>query len=192
MDQTSRKYNGEYRDKVVLLIGSGSDLDGRNMQEEIDNGKYDIVARVNKMYGSEADVGRRTDVILTRWNQWLDNHEWFTQEVQDKAREIVILNQHIGYSQTEYAWLCHKVGHEHVSAGAQAVDFFLNRGVKELHIIGFGCKGGKFLKDKVYTNGSTGTTPTHNTTKEGKDENPLYNWHLEREWEINQANVKFL
>lgn len=192
MDQTSREYKGQYRNKSVLIIGSGSDLDGRKMQEDIEGSKYDIIARVNKLYGAREDVGTRTDVLFTRWNSWLDNKEWFNDDVQANAKEVVILNQHIGYSATEYQWLCARVGHEHVSAGAQAVDFFLNRGAKQVDIIGFGSINGQFNPDKVYTQGSKGTTPEHNTTKEGKDENPLYNWHLEREWEINQAKVKFL
>lgn len=79
-----------------------------------------------------------------------------------------------------------------MSAGAQAVDFFLNRGAKQVDIIGFGCKDGAFLKDKIYTKGSDKTTPQHLTTKEGKDMNELYSWDKEREWEINQANVHFL
>lgn len=98
----------------------------------------------------------------------------------------------MGYSASEYQWLCAKVGHEQVSAGAQAVDFFLNRGAKQVDIIGFGCKDGAFLKDKIYTKGSDKTTPQHLTTKEGKDMNELYSWDKEREWEINQANVHFL
>lgn len=197
-DQTSYPTNGELRDKTVLIIGSGSDLDGRKMASVIDSAKYDIVARVNKFYGNKEDVGTRTDYIFTRWQQWLANREWFTPEQLEQAKEIVVLNQHTAlkkfdsYCQTEYQWLCHKVGHEHVSAGAQVVDYFLNRGVKQIDIIGFGCIDGKFNPDKVYTQGSKGTTPEHNTTKEGKDENPNYDWHAEREWEINQANVKFI
>lgn len=61
-----------------------------------------------------------------------------------------------------------------------------------MDVIGFGSKDGKFLKDKVYTKGSQNTTPGHLTTKEGKDENPLYDWGRERQWEINQARVNFL
>lgn len=192
MDQTAREYKGEYRGKKILVIGSGSDLDGRRMHDEIESNKYDIVARVNKLYGANEDVGTRTDVIFTRWYSWLDNLQWFNKDVQDNAKQIVILNQHVGYSQTEYQWLCAKMGTTSASAGAQAIDFFLNRGAACVDVIGFGCKEGKFNPDKIYTQGSKGTTPEHNTTKEGKDENPNYDWHAEREWEINQASVKFI
>lgn len=197
-DQTSYPTNGELRGKTVLIIGSGNDLDDRKMGQIIDGDTYDIIARVNKHYGSPEDVGNRTDYIFTRWQQWLANSEWFTPEELEQAKEIVVLNQHTAlkkfdsYSRTEYEWLCHKVGHEAVSAGAQVVDYFLNRGVKHVDIIGFGCKNGKFKRDKVYTKRSEGTMPTHNTTAEGVDQNPLYNWHLERQWEVNQAKVNFL
>lgn len=67
-DQTGRKYRGQYRDKTILIVGSGSDLDGRGMQEIIDSDRYDIVARVNKMYGAPQDVGTRANVLFTRWN----------------------------------------------------------------------------------------------------------------------------
>lgn len=50
-DQTARKYNGEYRGKTVLIVASGSDLDGRGMGERIDSGEWDVVARINKHYG---------------------------------------------------------------------------------------------------------------------------------------------
>lgn len=87
------------------------------MGERIDSGEWDVVARINKHYGSREDVGNRTDVILTRWNGWLDNHEWFSEEEQQHA-SIVILNQHVGMSETEYRWLCSVVGCDSVSAGA--------------------------------------------------------------------------
>lgn len=85
-DQTARKYNGEYRGKTVLIVASGSDLDGRGMGERIDSGEWDVVARINKHYGWTEDVGNRTDVILTRWYSWLDNHEWFSEEEQRNAQ----------------------------------------------------------------------------------------------------------
>lgn len=191
MDQTSRQYKGQYRGKKIILIGSGNDIDGRKMGEIIDGENYDIVARVNKHYGSREDAGNRTDVILTRWNQWLDNEEWFSDEEQHSAKEIVILNQYIGFSQTEYNWLCAQVGHQQVSAGIQAIAFFLNRGVKQVDVIGFGCKNGKFKKTKEYTTGSQGTTPTHNM-QGNVDVNPNYDWHKEKTWAVNQARVNFL
>lgn len=191
MDQTSRQYKGEYRGKKIILIGSGNDIDGRKMGEIIDGENYDIVARVNKHYGSREDAGNRTDVILTRWNQWLDNTDWFTEEEQAQAKEIIVLNQHIGFSQTEYQWLCAQVGHQQVSAGIQAIAFFLNRGVKQIDVIGFGSVNGKFKRTKEYTTGSQGTTPTHNM-QGNVDVNPNYDWHKEKTWAVNQAKVIFL
>lgn len=190
-DQTARMYDGRYRGKKVLVIGSGSDLDGRKLGELIDGDYYDVVARVNKHYGSVEDVGNRTDVIITRWTSWLDNYDWFSPDEQSKASDIVILNQHVGYSQSEYQWLTVQVGHQQVSAGAQAISYFLNRGASIIDVIGYGCKDGKFQRNKEYTRGSTNTTPTHNMVG-NVDVNPNYDWHKEKVWMVNQARVTFI
>jgi len=77
-DQTApieqNDFEKSIKDKTVLIIGSGADIDGRRLKYLIDNtNRFDIVARVNKHYGNELDTGTRTDVIFTRWNQWIQN-----------------------------------------------------------------------------------------------------------------------
>lgn len=197
MDQTSYPTNGELRGKKILVIGSGDDIDGRKMQGLVDGGAYDIIARVNKHYGSREDVGNRTDYVFTRWQQWLANEDWFTKEQLGDAKEIVVLNQFTalkkfdGFSQTEYRWLCMQVGHQQVSAGIQALAYFLNRGVATVDVIGYGCTNGKFKKTKEYTTGSQGTTPAHNM-QGNVDVNTNYDWHKEKTWAVNQARVNFL
>lgn len=54
------------KDKKILLIGSGEDLNGRNLGERIsaENCEWDIIARVNKHYGDIKDVGVRTDIFF--------------------------------------------------------------------------------------------------------------------------------
>lgn len=188
-DQTARIYDGRYRGMSVLIIGSGRDLDGRKMQDIIDGDNYDIVVRVNKHYGSVEDVGSRTDIIITRWNSWLDNVEWFTADEIEGAKEVVILNQHIGWAATEYEWLCRKVGHKAVSAGVQAIEWALNRGVASIDVIGFGRVDGQRAKAKTYTTGSVGTTPQG---AEQQDNNPHYDWTKEDDWIDEQSRVKFL
>lgn len=115
--------------KTVLIIGSGADIDGRRLKNLIDNtNRFDIVARVNKHYGNELDTGKRTDVIFTRWQQWVKKGmNFFSDEEIENAKQIIILNQHIGFSETEQAILCNEVGRERVSAGIQAISYFLNR-----------------------------------------------------------------
>lgn len=44
-----------------ILIGSGLDLDGRNLGAQIDAGFFGKVFRVNKLYGRSQDVGVRVD-----------------------------------------------------------------------------------------------------------------------------------
>lgn len=52
-------------EKRAILIGSGSDLNGRGMGRDIDRGFHGIIARVNRLYGALPDVGARTDVLFT-------------------------------------------------------------------------------------------------------------------------------
>lgn len=176
----------------MLIIGSGKDLDGRGMGERIDNGEWDIVVRVNKHYGAIEDVGSRTDVIITRWASWLDNHEWFPQDEQDAAKEVIILNQNLGFSQSEYWWLVQQVGHNAVSAGCQALAWALYRGAASIDVIGYGYRDGG---PKTYTNGSTGTTPTSSVQvvdNKTVDMNDHYDWSKEDAWADRQPKLRFL
>lgn len=51
--------------KPCIIIGSGSDLNGRKLGAAIDAGEFGEVVRVNKFYGELADVGVRTDWVFT-------------------------------------------------------------------------------------------------------------------------------
>lgn len=187
-DQTARIDDGRYKGKSMLIIGSGKDLDGRKMGNIIDGDKYDYVVRVNKHYGSKEDVGSRTDVIILRWYAWLD-YEWWHEEDKAQAQETIILNQHVGYSETEYRWLCERVGHGAVSAGVQAIDWALHRGVASIDVIGYGRVNGERAAVKQYTTGSTNTTPAG---AEKQDNNPHYDWGKEDDWMDLQSRVNFL
>lgn len=180
-----------YKGKKIILIGSGIDIDGRKLGERIDNGEWDYVCRVNKHYGSTEDVGTRTDIIITRKTAWLDNRDWFSEDEVKNAKVTVVLNEHIGYSAEEYEDLTSKVWHHSVSAGAQAIDYFINREADRIDVIGFGWKDGKRCKNKEYTQGSTGTTPTTGVVN-NVDLNSQYNWEAEAEWEAAQPSVHLL
>lgn len=77
-----------------------------------------------------------------------------------------------------------------MSAGAQAINFFLNRGAVRVDVIGYGCVNGKFRHDKVYTRQSCGGMS--GVGPDGVDHNQHYDWHKERLWVVNQARVRFL
>ena len=191
-DQTSPiqmdDFEKSIKDKKVLIIGSGEDLDSRRMEHEIDHSdRWDLVVRINKLYGRKECVGERTDVIISRWNQWITKgNRFFPQEIIDAAKKVVILNQHIGYSENEKALIACEIGVPHVSAGPQAVAYFLNRGCEHVDLIGFGYLNGEFLKEKRYADNS------HNYPTRMKDNNNLYDWAKEREWLINQPEVNFI
>ena len=177
----------ELKDKTVLIIGSGQDIDGRRMKNIIDGNHFDIVARVNKMYGNEQDIGTRTDFIFTRWQQWIKKGmNFFTDETLKQAKKIIVLNQHVGYSESEKNELLFEVGHPAVSAGIQTIHYFLNRDVKKVCLIGFGHFQDGFKNEKKYCKNS------HNYPNGMIDKNPHYDWSKEQHWMKNQSKIVFL
>lgn len=174
------------KDKRILIIGIGLDIDGRRLQKKIDSDFFDYVARINKHYGVEKDTGTRTDFIFTRWYQWVKKGmNFFSDSEIENAKEVIILNQHVGYSETEKQILLAELDHDNASAGLQAIHYFLNRGVKELWLLGFG-KFSDGFKEKRYCDNS------FNFKKGEKDNNPVYDWNKERKWLLNQSKIIFL
>ena len=174
--------------KTVLIIGSGADIDGRRLAKQIDNtNRFDIVARVNKHYGVEKDTGKRTDVIVTRWLQWVKGGSNFFHEDELKnAKATIILNQNCGFSETEQAILCSELQVEKVSAGIQAVSYFLNRGARVIYLLGFGMTKEGFMNEKKYCKHSI-------NYKDGmKDTNQFYDWNKEKIWLKQQSKIRFL
>lgn len=51
--------------KDCIIIGSGSDLNGRKLGAKIDNGDFGKVFRINRFYGDKQDVGSHTDYVVT-------------------------------------------------------------------------------------------------------------------------------
>ncbi len=189
-DQTAPIQQSELEKKLsgkrVLIIGSGADIDGRRLQKKIDSDFFDYVARINKHYGVEKDTGTRTDFIFTRWHQWVKKGmNFFSENEIENALEVIILNQHIGYSETEKQILLSEINHPNASAGLQAIHYFLNRGAKEIWLLGFG-KYSDGFKEKRYCENA------FNFKKGEKDNNPAYDWNKERIWLENQSKIKFL
>lgn len=190
-DQTAvapDEFETSLKDKKVLIIGSGEDLDSRRLQKEIDESdRWDLIVRINKMYGRPECVGTRTDVIITRWAQWVGHDsKFFDKGTLDRAQRIIILNQSIGYSERERLLIASEIGHPHVSAGPQAIAYFINRGCEHIDLIGFGYLNGEFMKEKRYADNS------RNYPTRMKDNNDLYDWSKERQWMLNQPEVNFI
>lgn len=183
-DLESSLYNAK-----VLVIGSGQDLDGRQMGQEIDySDRWDYIVRLNKTYADPIDSGRRTDILFTRWHSWVaDGQNFVEKEVLDRVKQVIILNQHVGYSATESQMICKEIGTDHISAGPQAVHWLLNRGCRHIDLIGFGYKPGEgFMSEKIYAKNSK------NYPDGMKDTNDHYNWELERKWLKLQPQVHFI
>lgn len=172
----------------VLVIGSGQDIDGRDLGETIDNSdRWNYIVRINKLYGDPVDSGRRTDIFVTRWSSWVGEGNAFVEpDVLAKCKKLIILNQNVGYSKTERDMISKELGLEHISAGVQAVAWLLNRGCQHIDLIGFGYKDGKFNEQKVYAKNSINYEPGM------VDTNPLYSWAKEREWLLLQPQVTFI
>lgn len=187
-DQTAAMVPDNYSGKHILIIGSGEDLDSRRMMDEIDKSdKWDLVVRINKMYGRPECVGTRTDIIVTRWHQWVKpGSRFFQQETVEQAQKIVILNQSIEFSETEKLLLSQEIGVKHVSAGPQAIAYFLNRGCEKIDLIGFGYLKGQFMQTKRYCDNA------HNYSTRMVDKNALYDWEKERAWMTMQPQVCFI
>lgn len=167
--------------KTVLLIGSGNDLDGRAMGERIDAGEYDVVARVNKPYGSPADVGTRTDIIFVRRVEWV-NYFWQRQQrMTERPARVVAFHDGVqcprGYDAAVREDL--QLPAAKASSGLCAVRWLLERGAK-VTIIGFGYKGGVWPAAKVYA--QTGAV----------DENPNFDWAAEQAFYAAAADVTLL
>lgn len=172
----------------VLVIGSGQDLDGRGMKDIIEGDTYDFVCKLNKSYGAIEDVGTRCDILFTRWYSWIsEGQDFIEKEILDKCKQVIILNQHCGYSQTEQVMISYEIGAEHISAGPQAVHWLLNRGCRHIDLIGFGYKPGEgFMTEKIYAKNSK------NYPDGMKDNNTIYDWAKERQWLMLQPQVHFI
>lgn len=159
----------------MLLVGSGADLNGRRLGAAVDapRSRWDVVARLNRPYGDVRDVGRRTDVIFTRWKAWLD---WWPRATLDAVQDVLVLNECAGVSREELEMDCREIGHDCASIGLHAAAFLLRRGAR-VEALGFGWLGGAFAREKRYPDGR-------------RDGNPRYNWRAENVW--LERNVKLL
>ena len=180
IDQTYTEPKVQIKGKGVLIVGSSLELDDYHYTDK-ELSKYDVVIRLNKLYGN---CGRRTDVIFTRWISWIDDkyelRKFFPREVIDNAKEIVIANQNIGISATEVALIKEEAGVENASIGLLAAGYCLHRGAKKITLIGFGSgKGKTYCSNSGFGRGY-------------KDNNTHYDWKKERDYYNNQPIIEIL
>ncbi len=158
--------------KSCIVIGGGIDTVGRRLGERIDSGAFGVVVRVNKPYGDAVDVGVRTDVLVTRWQSWIER---FFPGLPPCCR--VVINEHLGISPVEIASASAEIGWGSVSAGLLACQWALNRGARKVFCIGFGYRLGKgWVARKTYPDGV-------------KDQNPHYKWDRENRWLENNVTL---
>lgn len=159
--------------KKCIIIGSGADVVGRRMGTAIDAARFGRVVRVNKPYGAAIDVGGRMDVLVTRWQSWVQRY--FPGPTI--GCEMVFLNEHIGFSQEEHRAACEEVGWGNVSAGTLAAIWALNRGAVQVFALGFGYHPDRgWPAEKRYPDRTL-------------DTNPHYNWAAENRWLENNVTL---
>lgn len=168
--------NETVKDKTVLLIGSGSDLDGRAMQKQIDGDSYDIVARINHPFGAPADVGTRTDMVFVRRREWAS---YYFHGPQMQGCRIVAFRDGVGcdrdYDAAVRAALVPQAAK--ASTGLCAVHWLLEHGAKSVTVLGFGWRDGAFADAKTYA--VTGEVDT----------NPKFDWPAEHAYIAERVSL---
>lgn len=140
--------NLNLKGKKVLLIGSGNDLDRRNMQSIIDESdQYDVIARINKPYGYIKDVGLKTDIIFVRFTHWSDMY-W--PHLKQDMPDVVAFRHGLNCDKDYDKVIAEKYRLKMASTGLCAIHWLTEQEVDNITVIGFGYKNGKFSDDKIY------------------------------------------
>ncbi len=171
--------------KRVLLIGGSSDLDCRAMGEAIDSNRagFDLIARVNKDYGTEADCGSLTDIVFVRRRAWFVF--WFARlrkyldrigKMETQQPRVVAFWDGVGCPRDYADNVAKALNLPKASTGLLAAKWLLDRGA-DVTVIGYGYKDGDFATAKTYA--VTGAA----------DNNPHYDWAAENEWLRSHVNL---
>lgn len=180
------------QDKRVLVIGSGSDLDGRGMGDDIDGGAWDAVVRANKVYGNPRDTGSRTDVLVISRSDYLySNPEWLPARAARFIKTVISLEDHMGYSVTEFNDLRARLG-SYPSTGMRAVDWVLNNGAAHVDVIGFGWRNGGFSNKKAYTGYDAAMLPSILIDRNLVDLNSYHDFGRENDMLVHLEKVNLI
>lgn len=152
--------------KHILIIGSGADLNGRALADEIDSAdsRWQFVIRCNAYYGRTEDVGTRTDLMWVRYLKWRSK---FPEVIRKQAR--CVSNFEGGFPQAERIAVANACGIRKASCGLLACWWALEMGAESVTVIGFGYSQGHWDSVKRYPDGLV-------------DSNPMYDWDKEHEW----------
>lgn len=164
-----------FKNKKVLVIGSGNDIVGKKLGKKIDAGEWDFIVRCNHYYGDPEDVGTRTDIFITRFKLSGEN---CLKEFPRSPKYLISINDYNGYPQHLVQDTIKQVGHYKVSCGALTVNWLLNQQAK-LYLMGFGkLTDGSWIEQKTYPDGKI-------------DHNPFLNWRKEHIW-LDRQPITFL
>lgn len=170
------RYEELMKDKKVLLIGSGEDLNGRALNDRISaqDCEWDYIARINHHFGDIADVGRRMDICFVARREYAN---WYFHTAVKHGPGLIVAFRDGCACDCHYRESVAKkldMG-ERVSSGLAAVHWLLEHGAK-VDVIGFGKKDST---EKRYPDGKV-------------DNVGQYDWTAERLWIESQSGVTML
>ena len=164
------RYEPDLVGKRALVIGSGEDLNHRNLASWIDNDPKLYVIRCNKFYGLPERVGTRTHVRFVRQFSWGD--AYFPYNL--RHGQVVSIFEDIP---KEWRRDVARAARVRVpSCGLLAASWAYHCCADSVSLIGFGYPE-QF--EKRYTNGEI-------------DDNPLYDWRAEYHHLINVMQCEFV
>lgn len=138
--------------KLALLIGSGSDINGRRLQQTIDNAKDVTIARINKHYGNQIDIGIKTDIIFG----------FDTSIIPAYLKQAQFIDPYILDNGRFRNSVQERLGHHNPSTGIMGVYWLLDNDYSPI-VIGFGFKNGELVNNiKTYPNGQQEISYYHN------------------------------
>ena len=164
------------KNRKVLLIGSGADLNGRKLGKRIDAGEWDVVVRCNHYYGSPEDVGTRTDLAMVRLGKFEKD---FMNEAPCPPVRVIATNDGANFPREVVLKAAREVGHTEASCGVITARWLLNCGAR-LSVIGIGhYEDGSWIKQKTYPDGTVDTAG-------------FCDWKKENAWWQRQRGIELL
>lgn len=144
--------------KLALLIGSGSDINGRKMKSQIDTANDIFIARINRHYGEEIDVGIQTHLIFG----------FDTSVIPDYLKHVQFINPYTLNDQAFIQSVRDRINYRNPSTGIMGLYWLLDNGYKPV-VIGFGFKNGELInKIKTYPDGQQEISTWHNFALENE------------------------
>lgn len=163
----------------AILIGSGSDVNGRALGALIDAGRLGWVGRVNRIYGEAADVGTRTDFLFT----YDDENRFWTEDCLKRFGRVMpygrLVNNQFRNDGCFYEDCKRRLRLKHPTTGIQAAMYLMQQGYRP-KLVGFGFNGVHLVNPvKTYPDGSADPKTGGRWHDFDRENMWLLRWHTE-------------